>query len=619
MNTPRSMKRMVLCIAALGMLCGIALWGLSSIPFEWIKPRIDALAVDGDAENFTPAAFARLAQRLKIGGAILIALSLLLFAARKPIAHHLSTWYNTISFADIYDTFSKYLRTAWAEADPAHKTALILILLLGIGLRIAFLFQPIRHDEAFTVTNYASKPLFVGLSNYSFPNNHLFHTFLVHIAYLLFGDREWAVRLPAFFSGIALLPAAYLLIRTLYNARIALLSLSLIAISSPLIEYATNARGYALIGLFFLIQLGLVNHLKHHPSAAGWIAYTLAGALGLYTVPVMLYPLAFSTTYFALSVFVGDAAQPRTTQYRNLLLSGIATLGLTALLYAPTLLGSGTHALFSNRFVKSAPTWSSLFEGLSQSWRDLLQEWTLDYPLPLILVLALSLIAGLWRYRTIAAHRIPLPLAACIIPILLIAQRVVPPERVYLFLLPLVLSWTAMGIAVLCDAVSGRAISTQRRKDAKTQKRHPIGHLSDTNKDHHPCTRHTLIPILILIAIALPGAIRNLSGYYPYGPGTLYHAEAIAQYLKPQLMPHDRVLTIATAAPLEYHFNRHQAPIAALRTPLDNAERIFLIVMQTKYTLEDVLSLAQIPPEAFTPPRLLQPYDSATLYLLERQ
>ena len=53
-------------------------------------------------------------------------------------------------------------------------------IVLGLGLRMIFLFGTMGHDEAETFVLFASRSLRVGLSNYPFPNNHIFHTLLVH-------------------------------------------------------------------------------------------------------------------------------------------------------------------------------------------------------------------------------------------------------------------------------------------------------------------------------------------------------------------------------------------------------------------------------------------------------
>src|SRR5262245_38990681 len=84
-----------------------------------------------------------------------------------------------------------------------HLAALLSLVVLGVVLRVRALEQPINYDEAFTYLQYASRPFLIGLSNYSYPNNHLFHTLLVHASIRLFGSALWAIRIPACVAGCA--------------------------------------------------------------------------------------------------------------------------------------------------------------------------------------------------------------------------------------------------------------------------------------------------------------------------------------------------------------------------------------------------------------------------------
>ena len=86
---------------------------------------------------------------------------------------------------------------------------LLIICVIGVTLRLALLNQPMRYDETLTFIGYASRPLWQALTDYSAPNNHLFHTLLVHLT-TLFGTQysEWMIRVPAFAAGAAVIPAA---------------------------------------------------------------------------------------------------------------------------------------------------------------------------------------------------------------------------------------------------------------------------------------------------------------------------------------------------------------------------------------------------------------------------
>ena len=117
-----------------------------------------------------------------------------------------------------------------------------LIAISTVFLRMLFLSYPMRYDEAYTVTAFANRPWLNLLSDYSLPNNHIFHSILVKLAMQMFGSDPWVVRLPAFNHGILCIPAVYLLARQLYGRSAAILSAGLVAALPMMTTAATNAR-----------------------------------------------------------------------------------------------------------------------------------------------------------------------------------------------------------------------------------------------------------------------------------------------------------------------------------------------------------------------------------------
>src|SRR5215207_689694 len=76
------------------------------------------------------------------------------------------------------------------EKDPRNIFIILgVITLIGFFLRIIDLNQYIAYDEAYTFIHFASRPFKHILADYSAPNNHIFHTILVGIAYRLFGGQ----------------------------------------------------------------------------------------------------------------------------------------------------------------------------------------------------------------------------------------------------------------------------------------------------------------------------------------------------------------------------------------------------------------------------------------------
>ena len=591
MNTPKIYLG-ILSIGALFLLFSLVLLVLSQIPFEWIKPKLDALATDGDAEIFTWSVFVTITQRLQIASVGLACLAGLIFWQKhylnKFIYRSLAKRYCEIQ--KIINDLKQYLFSINHQEDRIHLYMVSVLIFMGIGIRLFFLYQPIRHDEAFTFTNYASKPLLLALSNYSFPNNHLFHTLCVHISYLFFGNHVWAIRLPAFLASSILLPVTYLLARELYNKHTALLTTGLMAISSALIEYATNARGYALIALFFFFTIAIANYLRKKHNTVAWIILSGLSAIGFYTVPVMLYPFGTIMLWISLMAWKNDFSLNFINTIRHLFVYGLLTLLLTGLLYFPVILASGVDAIIANRFVQPLSIMAFLDRlplRLSEVWT----QWSRDFPNIISLILCIATIISVVFHQRIATHGISLAIPAVLfLVIALPTQGVLPPARVWLYLLPLFFLLSASGIT----------------------------HLLQKLYTHQKCTRAVVVSALGLCICGTVGATHTLNQYYPYGPGTLKDAEQITQYLDTQFKPNDRLITIATAAPLEYYFQKHNVSISYLRTDMQRSTRLIVLVLENKYTLDQVLQTAQVTQQHFSAPKLLRAYPSARLYEMNR-
>ena len=86
---------------------------------------------------------------------------------------------------------SNYLINPWLLAS----------IIIGIIIRLSFLFEPFRSDEVSTFFAFieSSNPLRAFLFH---PNNHFLHNILSKIIYVLFGFSFSSLRLASFVSGI---------------------------------------------------------------------------------------------------------------------------------------------------------------------------------------------------------------------------------------------------------------------------------------------------------------------------------------------------------------------------------------------------------------------------------
>src|SRR5947209_1905140 len=129
-----------------------------------------------------------------------------------------------------------------------------ILTLAAAAMRIPFLTRPLGTDEAATFLYYASKPLSIGLTIYGSPNNHLLNTLLMHASWRLFGAHEWALRLPAFLFGVALVPLTVMAARAVVRDG-ALVAAAFVAAAPVFVDYSTDGRGYTMLCAFALLAL----------------------------------------------------------------------------------------------------------------------------------------------------------------------------------------------------------------------------------------------------------------------------------------------------------------------------------------------------------------------------
>ncbi|MGH3134079.1 MAG: glycosyltransferase family 39 protein, partial [Gaiellaceae bacterium] len=556
---------------------------LSLVPYETLKDHVDAFSVDRDAD-VSRAEFDDIVMRLRILAGAIALLAVGLVAAGRAVDETveavLSEWWTAARHAP------RLLRD-WVVAEQAYYVAALgVVLLTGVVLRIVFLDVPVRYDEATTYDNYVSKPLYVGLANYSTPNNHLFHTFLAKLSVTTLGDAPWALRLPALLAGIAVLPATFALGRMLYGRTAALLAAALVAASSTLVEYSTNARGYTIVVLLTLFALIAATRVLEGESLGAWAVIAVAGALGLHAVPIMLYPLGGIFVWLVVSGVA--AGRPVSAFLRRMAGCALATAVLTGILYAPVLAASGVRSVTSNEFVEPR-SWSAFLELLPGHVRDTLDTWHRDVPLAVTVVLAIGLLGSL--VLTPRFSRFPVPplpaIVAWALP-LLVVQRVVPFTRVWLFLVPLALAATAGFYGWLLESRRpGRVVGAV---------------------------------VAGLVVLGAAGLVHSADSVRESREtGALLDGEAVASYLAAAVEPTDRILATGSDTILEYYLEREGIDASPLLYTQERRARTFVVVNVLGGQTIDNLLLLLDGTSGLGPPRLLRRYPSARVYVVEER
>ena len=325
------------------------------------------------------------------------------------------------------------------------------VIATGVILAARNLSLPMRTDEALTSLDFATRSLWTAWSDYSYPNNHVLHSLLVLIAHHIGGWNPVALRMPAFVAACCTLPTLWWFVRQEQREGAALAT-SLLATSPLFIEYATNARGYTLLLLFFLLSLLCGRALVRRPDANGlWVVYALITALGFLTIPLMAFPAAITGTWMVLLRYqAGGLAALLSFTGRMVVWSGIV-LTLSLLLYTPVLVESGCDALFSNSYVKPL-SWGDgnlIFRFIGDFFVVWLQ-WHAATPLwaqaILLAMIVISVVAG--GAPRVFAGAVVIGTAG-----VLLVKPVPLPPRMTLFLLLAAMILAGMGAAVQIERV----------------------------------------------------------------------------------------------------------------------------------------------------------------------
>ncbi len=400
--------------------------------------------MSGAVKRLTPAFYAGFILTMRCGGIALFAAG----AASLASLARLSSELQLTAAACVHELRSAAARVRGfsLRQSRAQNVALAAVAASAFLIRAFYLYaQPMRYDEACTWLRYVRQGLLRTLINDYTPNNHLLHTIAVFVVTRFAGSTPVSIRLPAFVAGVFTVIAAWYCFSRFYGASAGLLAAALVATNADLISFSTNARGYSFIAAMFLVQLVLADALAKEPARRGlWALFAVVSIAAICTVPTGIYPVAAAAgVYLFLAVRGGSGLLGAATP----LAFALGSAGMvSAFVYWPILLGSGYAALFENRFVQP----ESMRDFVSRSpgsFGDVWNQWSSGwYPWFAWLVAgaaACGVIATRPR-RSVAA--LPLfAIAAFTCLVMSILQRVTPPARVWLFLLPLYLGTAAAG------------------------------------------------------------------------------------------------------------------------------------------------------------------------------
>jgi hypothetical protein len=307
-----------------------------------------------------------------------------------------------------------------------HGAALLAILALGVVVRGVLIRLPMRYDEAYSFYHYVLPGPEFARTTFDLPNNQILNSVLMHVSWQAFGNTLWALRLPAFVTGVLIPVFAYLAARRIYGRDAALWATALTALAGPIVEFSTNARGYTLGALFVVACLWLAARMLDTRGLWEIPAFAVSAALAIWAVPTMAYGLG------AIGLWAGLTAVLRVRMSAWPLVRVAAAAALAAiagaLLYLPTF---GDPAW---GFAGLPPTWDSRRTSLKLAW----DFWMRTTPFPLPTLFAFSFLAAFVLDRRRYGIRVPLAAAVVVVTAIALFVGEIPPfARSWFALLPL--------------------------------------------------------------------------------------------------------------------------------------------------------------------------------------
>lgn len=236
-----------------------------------------------------------------------------------------------------------------SKATRLEYLLLMVIILLAAGLRFYKLGEwSLWGDEAFSL-GFKEDGF-----NYSFLRRSLAID-LIHWTTGRLGASEWTGRLAPAVIGIVTIPILYFPIKRAFNARVALMTSLLIAISTWHLYWSQNVRFYTLLYLFYSLGT-LLFHIGLEEDRPWYILCSLAmyglsareSLTALFFVPVILVYLA-SIKAFAFE-------PPPGLRWRNLLLFFGPMVLVGAFFAGPYLLNLGGWFTGFGR-INNSPAW----------------------------------------------------------------------------------------------------------------------------------------------------------------------------------------------------------------------------------------------------------------------
>jgi hypothetical protein len=336
----------------------------------------------------------------------------------------------------------------------AEKSIVLLVLIFIAGVRIYYFIKfPVFVDEAFSYVHFVSKGFLTSAFYYPGPNNHIFYSELCVVTDLIFNDPAWVMRMPSMLAGLALTAFIFMTLKKHIGFHVATLSAIIFSLTEQANFYSTQGRGYILFTFFVFLAAYSLMQVLFHQRKLYLFLFIVTSVLGFYTLSVFLYPFA---SMFLWSLFIVWKTRDRIMLIK---VAGIYSLIsiLVLVLYLPVLLLNPSEVIFGNAWVSSQDDFYSRLPAYLIRVNDFWWGGRLS------LLLSLAAITGLIRMSLKQNGRWILSaiILLLFVPLIMIViQKVLPFERVWLYYLPVL----SLGLSYLIIEITGLLVPQIKRQ-----------------------------------------------------------------------------------------------------------------------------------------------------------
>jgi hypothetical protein len=316
------------------------------------------------------------------------------------------------------------------KLSSAEKSIALLVLILIAGVRIYYFIRfPVFVDEAFSYVHFVSKGFLTSAFYYPGPNNHIFYSELCVVMDLIFNDPAWIMRMPSMLAGLTLTIFIFLILKKYMGFQIAMLSAIIFSLSEQTNFYSTQGRGYILFSLFVFLAAYSLTQVLFQQRKFYLFLFIVSSVLGFYTLSVFLYPFL---CMFLWSLLVVWKSRDSVLLIKVVLIYSLISI-LVLILYLPVLLLNPSEVIFGNTWVASQDDFYTKFPDYFIRLNDFWWGGRLS------LFLSFAAVTGLVWMSLKQNNRWVLSAIVLLlfVPLfMIIIQKVLPFERVWLYYLP---------------------------------------------------------------------------------------------------------------------------------------------------------------------------------------